>query len=621
MSARGLRYRVDQWKNIGASRQIIDWIENGVKLPFIEKQNYIFQNNHPLTNVQEKFVHAEIKDLLAKGAISEVDYIPHCVNPIGCVPKKGKKWRLICDLRWLNSNIKCPYYKNEGIDTVCDLIQSNDSFVTIDLKDGFQHLFVHKDFRKYLGFQWKGRFYVWNVLPYGLSVSPWYFNKLIREFVTHLRARQLRFSMFVDDGILLAAPSIIVEQKLLLLKSCTDLGLNINWEKSELEPNQTVTYIGYVISSVNPDNLPWIKIPHQRIVKLKRDITRALLSSEIKARFLARICGQLISFTKAILPAKLLLRNLYAALKTRKDWSSIVLLSTPAKRDLEWWKSAIHEWNGRPIVKKSIECQIATDASNIAWGATCENHEAHGQWTIKQCFRHINEKELLAVLLALHSFKDLIKNKHVQILSDNISTVAYINHLGGPVQSLTQIAKNIWTLCYQLGVTLEAKHLAGKKNVQADRLSRLSPRSTYSWSIHPALFRQIDKMWGPHTMDRFADMTNHVCQKYNSLFRDPYTSGIDALAQTNWSTENNFVNAPFFLLPKILNVLKNQSAEATVIAPKWPGQTWYSTLLSLSIGQPYLLPKSRKWISGYRPEPLKNKKWRLYAWRLSGKIL
>ena len=54
-------------------------------------------------------------------------------------------------------------------------------------------------------------------------------------------------------------------------------------------------------------------------LKLKRDIVRALSVSSKKARFLARICGQLISFTKAILPTKLLLRNLYADLKLRVD--------------------------------------------------------------------------------------------------------------------------------------------------------------------------------------------------------------------------------------------------------------------------------------------------------------
>ena len=51
---------------------------------------------------------------------------------------------------------------------------------------------------------------------------------------------------------------------------------------------------------------------------MKRDIARVLNTESIKARFLARIYGQVISFTKAILPTKLL-RNLYADLKLRTD--------------------------------------------------------------------------------------------------------------------------------------------------------------------------------------------------------------------------------------------------------------------------------------------------------------
>lgn len=613
-----LKSHINGWRNIKANDNVLDWIENGVKLPFNNIPDKVAYENHSFTSTQRHFVKAEIQKLLSTGAISKVNNVPHCVNPLGCVPKKDNKWRLIVDLRFVNKHITCPYYKNEGIDVVCDSLENNDSFVSIDLKDGFHHINIHRDFRTFLGFKFDNQYYVWNVLVFGLNVSPYFFSKVIKEFVTYLRAQALRFSMFVDDGLLRAKPDIIASHKELLLDTCHDLGLVINWDKSVLDPSNSITYIGYVISTNSRNGIPWIKIPSNRINKLKRDIARALKNGSVKARFLARICGQLISFTKAILPTKLLLRNLYSDLKLRVDWSSTIVLSEPARKDLLWWQSAIRDWNGRPIEKRTIEAQVSTDASNSGWGASYGNLKASGLWTNREKYLHINEKELLAVLLALHSFKAQLTGKHIQILSDNITTVAYINHLGGTSVLLNKIATNIWMYCYEIQVSLEAKHLSGVLNVEADRLSRLE--STYSWTMHPAIFRMVDKLWGPHTVDRFADVNNHLLPIYNSQFFDPKTSGVDALAQQNWGSENNFVNPPFALIPQVLKVISAQKAQATIIAPMWKSKLWMNTLVSLSDQAPLKLPASSLWwIRGKRPEPLKNRKWRLYAWRVNGK--
>ena len=114
-----LKRQVKSWVNIGTNETVLNWIKNGVTLPFIKDQDHLYARNHFVNKVQKQFITSEIKSLLSRGAISQVDYVPFCVNPIGCVPKKGNKWRLITDLRQLNQNIKCPYFKNESIDTVC----------------------------------------------------------------------------------------------------------------------------------------------------------------------------------------------------------------------------------------------------------------------------------------------------------------------------------------------------------------------------------------------------------------------------------------------------------------------------------------------------------------------
>ena len=164
-------------------------------------------------------------------------------------------------------------------------------------------------------------------------MSPYHFNKVIRAVVNHIRCQIIRFVMFVDDGILMSREFVIDAHKLFLLNLFLELGLKINIEKSSLDISTSKTFIGYIISSVHESGLPWVSIPNDRIVKLHKDIKRTLSSELIRARFLARICGQCkFRLQKLLLPAKLLLRNLYAVLSTRRSWSDNLVLTIAAKK-------------------------------------------------------------------------------------------------------------------------------------------------------------------------------------------------------------------------------------------------------------------------------------------------
>ncbi|XP_043246606.1 uncharacterized protein LOC122394089 isoform X3 [Amphibalanus amphitrite] len=101
---------------------------------------------------------------------------------------------------------------------------------------------------------------------------------------------------------------------------------------------------------------------------------------------------------------------------------------------------------------------------------------------------------------------------------------------------------------------------------------------------------QLESIFGPHTVDRFASLSTAQLPVYNSRFRDPATSGVDALGQRDWHEHNNFVNPPFRMVPRVLDVVEAQRATATLIAPLWPGQPWLDRLRRLSICPPLRLP-------------------------------
>ena len=324
---------------------------------------------------------------------------------------------------------------------------------------------------------------------------------------------------------------------------------------------------------------------------------------------------------KAIVPGKLLLHNCYRILASWKSWEDEQLvLSHEAKKDLHWWRSALNGWNGAPLSQKEVDIQIRTNASALGWGGCIDNHTlAAGNWQKCVSFQHSNYRELLAVLKTIQSLHQQLAGKNVQVLSDNVTMVAYINRMGGSSEHLSNLMTTLWTTAKAKNITLSARHLAGNLNETADFLSHL--RSTYEWVLHPKLFQEINRVWGPCTIDRFASQRTTQLRRYNSLYWNPESEGVDALAQTNWTGELNYCNPPFWMVGKVLRKIQQQQAEAVLIAPMWKGKQWYKTLVKMSVDEPMRLPNNSRTMLKVvaKPEPLKNKKWKLFAWRITGK--
>ena len=81
-----------------------------------------------------------------------------------CAKKKIKSFRLVSDLRHLNSFCPPPKFKFEYINTVTTLIKPKNYLITADFQNGFHHVKVHPDHSTLLGFSlrqyiFSGQFY------------------------------------------------------------------------------------------------------------------------------------------------------------------------------------------------------------------------------------------------------------------------------------------------------------------------------------------------------------------------------------------------------------------------------------------------------------------------------
>ncbi len=250
---------------------------------------------------------------------------------------------------------------------------------TIDLKECFYHIPISKDYQYYFGYTWAGSYYVWRVLPFGWTLSPYICNKVIRPVIKYLRLKGARLVAFVDDIITMDIQNLAHQQTNLVKNTLISRGWAISWEKCKLTPEKERIFVGYIIQTMNGQVT--LRIPGDRIRKVRKDLYRALTQGTVSAPPLTRISGQLVSMSKCVLPAMLLLRNACHHLATKQSWADRLTLDPSTIRDLEWWLESLQQWNGVHINHKCVEAQLSSDASRTGYRGHLQGHHVAGFWS------------------------------------------------------------------------------------------------------------------------------------------------------------------------------------------------------------------------------------------------
>lgn len=209
-------------------------------------------------------------------------------------------------------------------------------------------------------------------------------------------------------------------------------------------------------------------------------------------------------------------------------------------------------------------------------------------------------KRTIQVLTQLGFFINSLKaffpnkvNTHFKLLSDNTTTIAYINKAGGTwSKTCNAFAKQIWELCQKYNNRISATFIAGKDNVEADFASRNFTVDT-EWGLNPQLFNYFCNMWYTPEIDLFASVNDHLLNRYVSWGPDKEAEFCDGFL-FDWGKFNTiYLFPPFRLVAHCIKKLKKDRARGWIVAPHWPGQIWYTSLLSVAKNRPVVVP-SRK---------------------------
>ena len=262
-----------------------------------------------------------------------------------------------------------------------------------------------------------------------------------------------------------------------------------------------------------------------------------------------------------------------------------------------------------------------TDASLSGWGAHVEPEGLlfHGVWTEDQSRLHINVLEMKAIFLSLSQAVHKVKNSTVLVSTDNTTVVAYIRHQGGTHSTeLSEEVCNVLNLCLAHNIQLLAKHIPGRFNTLADRMSRVGKRISTEWSLNQEIANKIFQIMDFPSIDLFATRLNHRLPLYVSPIPDQKALSIDALTM-DWNHIHAYAFPPFHLIPAVINKIRLSQCKIVLIAPLWPDRPWFPELLGLLVSPPVFLPVIPNLLAQLKSRILHQNPGhlQLHAWELS----
>lgn len=580
-----LRFSLNKWQAIGANKAVLEVIKCGYKLPFhtIPVTENLKNNKSALQHVQ--FVSEEILSLLKKGCITEVSEKPHVINPLTVAGNKSKL-RLVLDCRHINPHLYKLKFKYEDYTVAKDIFKKGFYVFGFDLKSAYHHIEIFEEHRKYLGFSWifgaKRRYFIFNVLPFGISTAGYIFTKVTRSLVTHWRSVGYKIVMYLDDGM--GGSSELSECLQVSEKVQLDLkqsGFLIAHEKCNWTPSVKLTWLG----------IEWdfsqskICITEKRIKKLLGSIEDLFKNISkniyVLVRELASIIGQIISL-QAVVGKTVVLqsRELFRCVNYRASWNSRVVVSDAAQRELRFWLENVREKNKAELESiSSYSVNVFTDASSTGYGGYIQENSGcymFGIWSLDEVERSSTWRELEAVLRMLYTYEKCLEGQCVQWYTDNKNIVSIIEK-GSMKPDLQEKAIVIQTVCEHSQISLNPIWVNRDNNRKADSLSRIYDSD--DWQISNSVFQYLANIWGPFTVDRFSCGYNAKCIRFNTRWWCPGTLGVDAFAQ-NWSNETNWMVPPPRLAGKVIDKIVKDKADGTLIVPLWKSACFWPKLFS-----------------------------------------
>ena len=437
---------------------------------------------------------------------------------------------------------------------------------------------------------------------FGWALAPYWANRLSKPIKAWLNQQGCEHAWWVDDILVLGTTKEDVEtMAATLVNKLTDMGIQMNQEKTMKSPAQVLTYLGHKIN---------LRLNVVEALPEKAQVTRTMIQRQIKGsrttpKHLAALAGHLLDAQKSNVAltgipqqlmkqaAKAVHQNAQALGKWNKQacWRMSTNKPSPLQVLLMEAHAAAQQPVPRPFREQTPTNKrtyiLQTDASDKGWGATLskdgrEIGTAASAWTTGETDKHITHREALASALGVQALQHhLPDGTRLTIETDAIST-AYAWNKGSKVSAINAPVLEQTVKLAKRRVLVTARHIPGQTNKRADWLSRNPDPKNYALS--PTLFQHCQKKLGLWpSVDLFANRHNRKCRQYCSWRADPHSLG-NAFA-VHWGRWTCWVNPPWELIPRVLDKIRQDQAHGLLCLPVWKTAPWWRDLQRVQRGK------------------------------------
>jgi hypothetical protein len=294
----------------------------------------------------------QVEKMVEWGAVGiwEGPEAPIVINPMGVVESAGKP-RAICNAMYPNLFLEALPFRYERLRDILAFIDKGSYMATWDLKSGYFHVPVHRDFWKYFCFKIGNIIFYFKILCFGFAQACYVFTKIMQEPALELRRRGIPLSVYIDEGITAALTSNrCIRQSSLCVLLLGALGAFMGIPKCHMKPELVQKWLGFLADSEHEQ----FRVAETKVTKIKQALEEMVQSPTTSPRKLAALAGKLIALSPAVLPAALFSRRIYQAMKEEVGWDTIFPTPDSVRQLAEFWLSNLDRFNGRKWWQRPI---------------------------------------------------------------------------------------------------------------------------------------------------------------------------------------------------------------------------------------------------------------------------
>lgn len=479
----------------------------------------------------------------------------HCASSIFAIPKQdSEELRLITNLKNVNPFLSTTPFKLPTLQNILPFLKKGMYATKIDIKSAYHHWPIAARDKNFLVFEYQGKYYQHQSLPFGLSVAPREWQRAMEAVVKVLREEGATIWVYLDDFLLIGQDTDEVQfYTIRLLELLADLGIEVNYPKSVVKPVQVLQYLGFILDLMEGR----VDVPPHKLANTLQKLTQLANNPQPTLRQVTSILGKVRSLLFAVPQAKLLTDQMVWLLQKNHNipWETKVHIPQAVLSQIEVAIGELKLWKGRKFSLPLPQAKLYTDASDQGWGATVDfhpqAHPAYGWFIGPQAQLHINVKEGEAAHQALLVYG--LRDTHIHLYTDNTTLWWYIHKWGGRSPEMNSVVRKIWHLCQEKNIQLTPHYIPSLEN-PADMPSRMAMHPLVHSSLCPQVMELIqhtfqsakgDFIPKPFTpkWDWMATERNAVCHNFVGEDTNFFTQDLQAISP-------GWINPPTISFPE-----------------------------------------------------------------------